>query len=209
MFWNENLAVQGAVIHGDVTLWTRSGDFLDITGLAPSDTDGGVANAWEGPLTEPSGTLIPSLPANYFQFQVRMTTDDSTGIYFPWLYKAEGFVTKATFWKLEVPAESALTFRYQTGYRNFDLPFADKIFRKVVSVHEGEGTFNLRVYLRPNPLVAIHTFTIDMTVNPNRWVSNFPPTVYGPDISLEWYKNDNEVFNIKQYGITMEPTPLI
>jgi hypothetical protein len=207
MYWNENLAVEGAITHGEVLVYTRSGMFLDITGTAPSDTDGGPANAWDGPITEPAGSAIPSLPAKYFQFKVEMSTNDLTGIYFPWLFKADGYVIRATFWKLIIPAESAITFRYKTGYRNFELPFADKIFRKAVSVHKGSvGTFNFIVDVK----TSTYTFVaISLTTFPERWVSNLPSTMYGPELSVEWYKNDNADFIIKQYGIIMEPCPLI
>ena len=196
LFWNEN-----EVTVGEVLFYTRTSN--DIHAY----TDWADDTGWDGPYDVSSGSAITSDPKLYFQFKCVFSSTDHTGIIFPYLYKADGYVIKATYWKLIMAAESTVAFRYKTGYRNFEQPFEDKIYKKVVSVHEGSaGTFDLIADIR----TATYTFSaISLTTFPQRWVSNFPASMYGPELSLEWYKNDAEDFKIKQYGIIMEPCPLI
>jgi hypothetical protein len=200
IYWNENLDTSG-----DVTFYTRSSDTsTDFTSFT-DDTN------WHATtLTNPAGTTIPSTAYRYFQFKAVLVSTDTTGKLFPWLYKADGFVIKFDYYKEASAAETSVEFRYRTGWRNFDLPMDDKIYKKICSIHEGTtGTFNLIVEADKQD-TQNYTFSgIDLATYPYRYVSNFTDDMYGKELRLEWYKNDSNDFKIQQYGVLLEDMPLI
>jgi hypothetical protein len=83
----------------------------------------------------------------------------------------------------------------------------DKIYKKLISVHEGTAGIVTLSYWLDNQTDPDYVYTIDLAQNPRMWESFFPDTAFGRAISVEWYKNDLEDFKIKQFGalVIMEP----
>lgn len=198
--WNENLNTNNGTHANTVDVSTRTG------GVVVPD---GTWTAWSADLTDPSGSTITSVANQYFQFKVIFTCADATGIYFPTLYKASGFVIKATYYKVSSASESAVEFRYRTGWRNYGKAMSDKNFRKIVSVHD--GTTGIVSIIAQTDLqdTQEYTFNINLVNNSKRWDSNFPSTMYGRELNLEWYKNDANDFTFKQYALVLENMPVI
>ncbi len=211
MFWNENKNDDSGTYTNDVVVHTRTGVYLNGDGTAPSDTDGGDPSAYhETTLTLPAGSVIASTAAKYFQYKIVFSSNDDTGKFYPYLYKTGGYLIKATYSKISTPAETAVEFRFRTGWRNYGLAFEDKMFKKIVSLHEGDtGAFDIIVEA---DLEDTQTYTfsgIDLALSPKRWVSNMPSTIHGKELRLEWYKSDNNDFKVKQFGVVIEPQPII
>jgi hypothetical protein len=209
IYWNENLQTDGNVLVN-----TRSG---------PDDGSGGFGawTAWSADLTTPTGSTIATSADRYFQFRIKLSTTDTTGVNYPYIFKAEGFNVKFTYYQVESSAEDNVEFRYKTGWRNYGDIFADKLYKKIISMHEGD-TSDFKMIMRsgmqdsetqstedllpagkPNPFDSI-----DLTVYPKRFMSNLPPNMFGKEFDIEWYKNDTESFKVKQYAVMIEHAPV-
>ena len=206
MYWNQYLGT-----YGTVSVYTRNA----------STSSGCSSSTWSSALSNPAGSPIVSTggstnPADmqYFQFKVVMTTAQTQTpnpdyAQFPCLFQESSYVIKFDYYKALNAAESAVEFKYRTGYRNFDEPFADKIYKKIVSVHEGiEGQVTLS-YDLDNETGQSYSYTIDLSQDSYRWESFFPDTAFGRAIRFEWYKNDAYDFKIKQIGAIIESEPVI
>ncbi|MDP2942412.1 MAG: hypothetical protein Q8O36_02725, partial [Candidatus Omnitrophota bacterium] len=150
-----------------------------------------------------------------FQFKIEMTsTDTPSYVEFPYLYYANSFVIKFDYYKVQTNAETSVEMIYRTGYRNFDSPLQDKIFKKIVSVHERaetgtSGYFNLNYDIDDGEGTPYSFNNIDLTAYPYRWESFFPDTAFGRAVRFQWYKNDIYDFKIKQLGVVMTSEPVI
>lgn len=209
MYWNETLGV-----YGDVQVYTRNGTLANIGSAA-----------WSTPLTSPTGSAIISTgcstnPADlaYFQFKVVFTSTDSSHNYaeFPSCSKVGGYVVKMDYYKTASSVESSVEFIYRTGYKNFDEPFTDKTFKKIVSVHEGsEGLFDLAYDIDYEAgtsygyTVGDRFKNIPLATYPKRWECFFPATAYGREIRFRYYKNDMYGFKIKQIAVLVNKEPVI
>lgn len=230
MFWNENLR---GVTGNNVTIATRNGAVL-VSGV-PRITAGGADCSWSATeLSDPSGSQIKAYladgttetsdPVNmkYFQFRVTITiaetqTPNVDYALSPYLYVLSTYMLKMTYVKTQAGAETAVEFKYRTGYRNFDTPLADKIFKKIISIHEGgddptavDDTVTISYGL--DYVATWPTFefpAINLASNPRRWESFFPDSAFGRDINFQWYKNDIYNFKVKQIGVVIESEPII
>ena len=160
----------------------------------------------------------------YFQFKVTFESTDTTGKLFPYIYNAGGYNIKWTYWKVSATAETSVEFIYRTGWRNFDQPFDDKIYRKLITLHEGtEGYFTAQLeadendtqttfnnnqpypaVLEPSPFQSV-----SLTQYPNRWYTTLPDYMYGKELRLTIYKNDNYAYRLRQYAVMLEMMGLI
>lgn len=170
--------------------------------------DGTVAKGGVG-LSIPTASSITSTASDFLQFIVVFGSSDTNGIYFPWIYESSGYVIKATYYQVGTAAENAVEWRYRTGYRNYGKILQDKMFKKMVSMHDGD-TGALRITADTDVQdTQTHSFDIDLTTYDKRWTSNFPSTMYGRELRLEWYKNDTNDFILKQYAVVLESMPVI
>lgn len=206
IYWNQFLGQYGAI-----NVYTRN-----------ASTSSGCSSAiWSSALTNPAGSPIVStngsgdpVDMQYLQFKVVMTTQQTQipnpdYTQFPYLFLGSSYVIKFDYFKAFSAAETAVEFIYRTGYRNFDSPLVDKIYKKIVSIHEGiEGTFDL-TYDLDNEEGQSYTYTVDLAQNPHRWESFFPDTAFARSIRFKWYKNDVNDFKIKQIGAVIEEEPVI
>ena len=204
MYWNEFLGA-----YGTVAVYTRNGNTDALCQAA----------SWGTALTTPAGSQIISTggstdPADmkYFQVKVVLTTTqtqtpDPDYAQFPYLLSESNYVLKFEYYKTFATAETSVEQRYRTGFRNFDQPLMDKIYKKLISVHEGTAGIVTLSYWLDNQTDPDYVYTIDLAQNPRMWESFFPDTAFGRAISVEWYKNDLEDFKIKQFGalVIMEP----
>ncbi|GEM_PF-2311624 len=207
MYWNEYLGA-----HGDVGVYTRNAS-TDVLCQAAS---------WSLALTNPAGSPIVSTGGStdpndlkYFQFKVEMTSTDAPDYAeFPYIYYANSYVVKFDYYKVQTNAETTVEMIYRTGYRNFDLPLQDKLFRKIVSIHEKAGIgpagyLDLSYDIDDGDGTSYAFAGIDLSAYPHRWESFFPDTAFGRAIRFQWYKNDIYDFKIKQLGVVMTSEPII
>lgn len=209
MYWNETLGT-----YGEVLVYTKNGTLAAIG-----------AASWSTALTTPTGSAIVSTggstnPADlaYFQFKIVFTSTDSTHDYaeFPYLSKAGGYVAKFDYYTVASTVESSVEFIYRTGYKNFDSPFEDKTFKKIVSVHEGTAGLMTLSYDIDNETgtsygnTAGDTFKdISLVTYPWKWESFFPATAFGRAIRFQYYKDDLNTFKMKQIAVLLEKEPII
>lgn len=163
--------------------------------------------AWSAGYTNPNGDDISGETANvWIQIKAELTANSTAGS--PRVYFADGFVQKLSYRIGGTVAENSIEFIYDTGNRNYNEPFADKIHKKLICVHDGntgDGTFSID-WRTEN---SNGTFNIDMAVNPKRWESFYPSTAMGRDLSLRIYKNDLLDLKIKELKGLYTSEPII
>lgn len=188
--WNESLFHASDTIN----VYTR-------TGASQAACE---AATWDGPLSNPNGSPITSTANTWIQIKFDMKANSTAGS--PKIYFTDGFVIRFDYRIGGTVAETAVEFIYEVGFRNFDLPAVDKIFKKIVSVHEATaGNYTLSWYTE----YSLGEFTIDLTQFTYRWESFFPSTAFGRKLNLRIYKNDLEDFKVKEYLGIFTPEPVI
>ena len=201
IYWNEDLQTKGGTYANDVKFYVRTG----------ASSSACTSAGWSAAVSTPAGSDISGTTTNdFFQFKCELIGADTTEyLYFPYLYKSGGYVVKFTFYQAASDAEDAVEFRYRTGYRNYGKIFNDKLFKKIVSVHSGSaGTFDMIAETDVEDTQSYTFSGISLSDNPNRYVTNFPSTMYGKELRLEWYKNDTNDFKLKQYAVLVEACPI-
>jgi len=195
MFWNEDI---DDAVNDDVIFETRTGATLAAC----------TAAAWHATtLTNPNGSPIGSDADIWLQYKVEFTCADST-VTNPRIYFSDGYVTKYTYSAGATSAETSVNFRYGVGFRNFQAPMMDKIFKKIMTVHEGvAGSF--AVEWETENTTTSNTFTVDLTVYSKHWESFFPSTAFGKEINLTVYKNDLYNFRLSEVKGLYSPMPVI
>jgi hypothetical protein len=183
---------------------------LTSGGSAVTFSDDGTAvtfKKWDGPLSDPNGTEITSSAANWVQVGFWLSANSTAGS--PRVYYSDQFVIKYDYRRgtgASSVAESSVPFIYQTGYRNFQAPIIDKIFKKIQSEHYGElGTFTIFWYTENSN----GSFTIDLTTYNKRWDSFFPSTAFGKSLDIRVYKNDLNDFKMTELKGLWTPEPPI
>jgi hypothetical protein len=184
LFWNETLPSGD-----DVTFETRVGATQVACEAAAYTTD---------LLTDPNGSPISSTPNIWFSYKMTFTAPDTT-VSIPRVSFTNGFVVKMTYSKSASNAESAVAFKYETGFRNFNEPMFDKIFKKINSRHQGDtGSFDI-TWTTEN---ATSTFTISLLTDPEKWKSYFPSDAMGTEVNFSVTKSDLNALRIKElYGV--------
>jgi len=166
-----------------------------------------TAAAWSTALTDPNGSIIASTAAEWFQYKMEFTCATTTANN-PRVYFLDGFVSKYTYQAGATNAETSVNWQYSVGFRNFKEPFLDKIFKKVITVHEGsEGSFTFE-WETENTSTS-NTFIIDLTNYTKRWESYFPSTAMGKEINFTMSKNDLYDFRLKEIKGLYSPIPIV
>ena len=203
LFWNESI-LAGTT---NCVISTRTGDYLDAAGTAPSDTDGGATVGWHATtLSNPNGSDIGSTAANYFQYKIDLTASD-TRTSNPSVIFASGYCLKFDYRQQGAKLDDAVEFRYKIGVRNFKLPLADKIFKKIGARYEGTQGSILVKWETENTTDG--EFTVDLSTLPERWDSFFPSSAFGKEITLEFYKNDLYDLKLKEFRLYYTPEPIL
>lgn len=180
---------------------TSGGGAVNFT----SNGSGVTYKKWDGPYTDPNGESITSTAADWISYLIYFTAADTTSDN-PRAYFADGFVAKINYLKGSTTAENAVEFIYSIGFRNFDSPMVDKIFKKIFSRHEGTTGQLLVQWETEN---ASSSFTIDLDAYPERWDSFFPDNAMGKEIKITFYKNDLNDFKLREIKGLFTPEPLI
>ena len=170
---------------------------LTSGGSAVAFTTTGTAvtvKEWTGALSNPNGSLITSSANIWLQYMAVFTAADTTSAN-PQLYHTGGYVTKYTYDIGANNAETAVEFSYDIGYRNFDAPAVDKIYKKIVSFHEGSQG-SMAVFWETEHTSG--SFVVDLTLNNSRWESFFPSNAFGRKINIRFYKNDLYELTVKE-----------
>jgi hypothetical protein len=163
--------------------------------------------SWSTALTDPNGVSLSSITADsWCQFKAYLTATDTT-VSNPRIYAADGYVVKYTYSKGASAAETAVEFIYRMGFRHFDQPAVDKIWKLISAYHEGtDGQY--QIYWETENTTG-SSFTIDLATNPERWKSFFPDNAMGKKIDIWVYKNDLYDFTLKEIQGFYTPEPLI
>lgn len=192
--WNESLV--GA---DDIVVSIRTA--ATLAGLAGA-TWYPVAGGFTNPNNQSLSTITVGI---WVQYKIDFTAADTT-VSNPKVYSADGFLTKITYSKGATQVESSVELIYDFGFRNFNVPAVDKIFQKLVVVHEGTDG-NFQVFWETEN--ASGNFTISLPSNPEKWSSFFPSTAMGTSMKLKIYKNDLYPFKLKEIQGFYASQPLL
>ena len=191
IYWNETISgTDNVLIH------TRTG----------ASQGACEAASWSAALTEPNGSDIASTANVWIQYKIELTATDTT-VANPRVYFTNGYVVKYIYAQIGADADDAVEFRYKIGVRNFKLPLADKIFKKIGARYEGTQGSILVKWETENTTGG--EFTVDLSSLPERWDSFFPSDAFGKEITLEFYKNDLYDLKLKEFRLYYSPEPIL
>jgi hypothetical protein len=192
MFWNELIT---DTVNDNILIHTRTGA-----------TESACTSAsWSSGLTDPNGSTIASTAAAWIQYKIEFTADDTRNNN-PRVYFSDGFVVKYSYEKGATYAETSVNWKYEIGFRNLDSPFADKIFKKIHIVHEGEQASFVVEWETEH---ANNSFTISLASYPARWESYFHDTALGREINLAFSKNDLYSFRLSEIKTIYTHLPVL
>jgi len=190
IYWNEQL---GEV--GDVNVYTRTGA-----------TEAACTGAsWSDALSSPNGSAIASTAAEFFQFKMVLSTTDITLT--PKIVYQDGYVMKFSYTPGGTLVSTDVPFEIDLGERNFGFPYVDKIYKKVVLVHEGTAG-NVTLFWETDEGYS-GSFVISLSTYPKRWESFFPSTAYGRNIKFRVYKSDTNNYRVQEIFGLWTPRPVI
>jgi hypothetical protein len=152
------------------------------------------------------GNTVVSAANVWFQYLFAFTTTDTT-VSNPRVFSSDSFVLRMFYERGGVIAENTVDFIYDTGFINFDKPFADKIFNKINTWHEGEGSFSFVWETE----FASGGANVDMDVAPTerRWDSFFEDDAFGRRIAIRVTKSDLLPLVLKEISGIFTPEPNI
>jgi hypothetical protein len=163
------------------------------------------AAAW-GTAHTLSGMDILTTANIWVQVKCELTANSTDGS--PRVYYSDGYVLKFSYRIGGSIADQTVEFDYNTGNRNFQQPFVDKIHKKIIVVHQADitdGTYTL--YWETEN--SNNSFTVDLSTNNKRWESYFHDTAMGRDLSIRIYKNDLLDLKIKEMMGVFTPEPIV
>ena len=192
-------------------LYTDANDFqvsLTSGGSAVTFSSDGTAvtfKKWDGGLTDSNGSAITSDAADWLQYCIVFTASESK-VYNPQVYFTNGYVIKYEYHAGVTVAESSVNFEYGIGFRNFDEPSLDKVFKKMITAHEGSAG-SYQVYWETENSTG--TFTIPLYDYPLYWDSYFPSDCMGKKIDFTIKKNDLNSFRVSELKGIYSPYQVI
>lgn len=160
---------------------------------------------WTGAYTDSNGSSISETASTWLQYAILFTCADTT-VSRPQVYFADGYCLRFTYLRGAADAESSVEYIYSIGWRNMDEPDIDKIFKKIITVHEGtQGSLTVQ-WETEN---ASNSFVVSLLTYPKRWSSFFHSTAMGQEILLTFYKNDTNDFVLKEIQGVYTPQPML
>lgn len=191
MSWNESI-----IGSDDIEFYFRTG----ATQAAAE------AAAWIGPFTDPNSADFTGVTANaWLQYKIEFTAAD-TRVSNPRVYFSNSYVVRYTYSRLVNYAETSVPFLYKIGWRHFDSPAEDKIYKKIVVIHDGtEGD----VILDWETEYASGSFTIPLADYPERWESYFQDDAFGRLVNISVSKTDNYDYTLKEIYGMYSPAPVV
>jgi len=159
---------------------------------------------WDGPLAD--SNAITSSAATWIAYMIVFTAADTTAANGK-VYFENSYLLKFDYEKSGTTAETAVEWIYELGFKNFDAPMVDKIFKKIASVHSGTQGDLIIKWETDNGESG--QFTIDLSANKESWDSFFPSTAYGQEIKITAYKNDLFDITLKELKGLYTPRPIL
>lgn len=179
IYWNED--IEGS---DNVQFYTR----------AAATATACTAASWSAALSDPNGSIIASTANTFFQYKAYLTATDSM-VTNPLVYFTNGYVCKFNYSRGATSAETSVNFIYNVGFRNFNEPTLDKLFKKISTVHEGSNGSFILSWSTEN---ATGAFNVSLASDPERWDSYFQDTAFGKQIDVTITKNDLYDFRISE-----------
>jgi len=190
LYWNETVA---------------SGDTIKLYFKTGATSNACTAAAWGTALEDPNGSAITATADVWAQYKIDFTAADTTTAN-PKVYFTNGFVTKYTYLAGSTNAETSVNWKYAIGWRNFDEPMIDKIFKKIATAHKGDtGSFTVEWETENDS----GSFVVDLTTYTKRWDSFFPSNAMGKEMNFTFYKNDLYDFQLKEVKGLYSPQELL
>ena len=194
LWWNEAL-----VGTDTVKVYFRTGNTLGSC----------TSSSWSAAFTNPNGVDISSITANtYAQFKVDFMATDTT-ISNPRIYAADGYVIQYSYSRGLASAETSVEFIYEIGFRHFDQPMLDKIFKKIMTYHTGDITDQGIYIVYWETENSSGSFNVSLLTFSDHWSSYFPSDAMGKKINIKIYKNDLYAFKLHEIQGVYSPQPLI
>lgn len=194
VYWNERLFHASRAGTDSIKVYTRAG----------SSKANCLAATWSDALTNPNGSTIVTSANDWFQIKVEMTAYSTSGS--PEIYYTGGYCIKYNYTVGGTSAESEIEFIYDVGFRNFEKPMVDKIFKKIVTNHCGSAGYLTVGWETEN---SSGSFTISLSLNSEKWENYFPSSAMGRKIRLRFYKNDLHDFKLKEVQGIYSPEPVL
>lgn len=164
------------------------------------------AASWSFAFTNPNGSDISTIAASqWLQYQIIFNAAN-TVISNPRVYFTNGYAVRYTYSSGAVDAESSVNFIYKIGFRNFDAPSVDKLFRKISTTHSGSAGSYIFSWETEN---ANDQFIVSLGSNPDYWDSYFQSTAMGKQVDFTITKNDLNPFKLKQIEGFYAPAQVI
>ena len=180
---------------------------LSLGGAAVAFSSNGTAvtsKKWSSEIVS-SGSPINATVNNFLQYLFEFVAADTTDS-MPTLFYADGYVIKFNYRKSGTVAETAVEFIYATGKMINDEPMVDKIYKRLATEHTAvRGSLDV-TWTTDN---ATNTWSVDLSRNPNRWVSFFHDNAMGEYLSLRFYKNDLEDFTLREFKGVFVMQPML
>lgn len=147
LVWNEELGA-----NGDVVFDIRFCDDAACSG-----------ESFSGAYTDPSGSDLTGVTADtWFQLRATLTTTDITRS--PRIYVKNGYLFRLFYAKVSSTKESSVLSYWDSGWRNFDVPYYEKYISRMDVYYTGSiGTINI-AYRNIEGDVE-NEFEIDLTVD--------------------------------------------
>lgn len=190
--------------------------FIDVNTFQLSLTNGGAAVAfttngsgvevvqWFDEI-QVSGTTITATPNIWVQYAVEFIAADTT-VSDPTLFTANEFLLKFGYSRVGALAETSVEFIYTTGRMNYDEPYVDKIFKRLASDHTGLSGQVEIMWATEN---ASNGWTFDLSAFPSKWTAYFHDSAMGETLSITYYKNDLNDFNLRQFKGQYTAQPML
>jgi hypothetical protein len=183
-------------------LLNSTDDNINIYTRAGATQSACEAASWDGPISNPTGSAITTTGNVWFQFKINMIAGDYIS---PRVYTADNFTVKFSYQKGGNTAETAVEFIWRMGFRNFNAPIIDKIFKKIATEHSVDGEFTINWETENSN----GSFVISNATNRIQWDSYFPDTAYGKKMDIEIYKNDLLDLTVNEIMGVYSPRPII
>lgn len=179
-------------------------DVISVYMRSGADKAACEAASWGTEMTDPNGSDITAAANPWIQWKFVWALNSTLGS--AEVIKSSGFLFKFSY-KLSIGsfAEANVEFVHRVGWRNFEAPDVDKIFKTIATNHSGVGTYEVR-WETENSSGA---FIVDATANPVKWKSFFPSSAMGTKLDITIYKNDLSDMRIKEIKGYYTPEPLI
>lgn len=191
LYWNENNN-----IYGDVEFYIRSS--TDATACLSATLSSAITNS--------AGSDISSITANrYVQYIASMSTSNIA--YSPYLYKANNYVVKLTYFKESATVETTIPMRWTSGWIQL-APGYKVTLKKIDMYYESDsiGTFTTTF---TNWSGKTNSWEINLATNPSHCEKYFTGGKFLADaFTIDFQESSLNNFKIKKMSLIYDVEPL-